>query len=255
MKRAPEGTISVTTRVRVTELVAALGVVEKLGVTPYTRSEIVARCVEIVARMVDEEEWLDSLQAVYLLDSRYPVKTRKGFNVVTNRSSEEFKAFIAEKELRYNILQGRTSGRSYLKTPGGIMAMKEGYENSPNARLMVAEEVGRNEMAQQLEQAQVGQTQDEPVQRKQLNYEEIISGGNHYLVCKDEETYKEVVGKFGSVEIAKQAGYTVLREDEFDPIARRAKSEVSQEVPQEVLKSLGDMVVVGSESQPKEAHK
>lgn len=249
MQRAPEGTISVTTRVRVVELVAALGVIEKLGVTPYTRSEIVARCVEIVARMVDEEKWPDSIQAVYLLDSRYPVKTRKGFNVVTNRSSERFKAFIAEKELKYNILQGQASGRSYLETPGGVMAMEEGYENSPNAKLMVAEEVGRNQMS-----VPVGGKQEEK-EKKGQNYIEVTSRGNHYLVCKDEETYKEVVSKFGDIEIAKQAGFTVLMEEEFDPIARRAKSEAPQEVPQKVLESLGSMVVVGSENQPEEAHK
>lgn len=98
-------------------------------------------------------------------------------------------------------------------------------------------------------QAQVGE------ERKGQNYIEVTSRGNRYLVCKDEKTYKEVVGKFGSVEIAKQVGFTVLMEEEFDPIARRAKSEAPQEVPQKVLESLGDMVVVGSKTQPEESHK
>lgn len=207
--------ISVSCRVDGQQLGTARRVLGRMGVVPASRSELVARCVELVAMQAKEEDKISLVDALFELDHFYPVATRRGTHVLDKRVSARRRAIIEANEDAWR--------------EAGLVA--------------------RGMPLDREEQAQVGE------ERKGQNYIEVTSRGNHYLVCKDEETYKEVVGKFGNIEIAKQAGFTILMEGEFDPIARRAKSEAPQEVSQKVLESLGSMVVVGSENQPQEAHK
>ena len=90
--------VSVTSRVKFRELAVALRYMESRGVRPRTRSEIVSLCVQAVAGVVPEGEWPSLEEAIFELDGRFPVATRKGANLLTSQSSPRRKEIIEASE-------------------------------------------------------------------------------------------------------------------------------------------------------------
>lgn len=90
--------VSVTSRVRLRELAAALRYMEERGVRPKTRSEIVSLCVQAVAGVVPEEAWPSLEESILELDGRFPVATRKGANLLTSQSSPRRREIIEASE-------------------------------------------------------------------------------------------------------------------------------------------------------------
>ena len=105
--------LSVTARVNVRALGTALRYMEGQGIRPRSRSEIVALCVDAVAGCVGkEEEWLSLDQAIFELDSRFPVQTRKGVHLITKQSTEKRRDAIRQSEEAWLREQGRNGGQA-----------------------------------------------------------------------------------------------------------------------------------------------
>ena len=99
--------VSVTSRVKVRELATALKVIEGQGIRPRTRSEIISLCVQAVARMIPEGEWPSLNEAIYELDGRFPVQTRKGVHLITSQSTEARCNLILRSEEEWRTQMGR----------------------------------------------------------------------------------------------------------------------------------------------------
>lgn len=99
--------VSVTSRVKVRELATALKVIEGQGIRPRTRSEIISLCVQAVAGMIPEGEWPSLNEAIYELDGRFPVQTRKGVHLITSQSTEARRNLILGSEEEWRTQMGR----------------------------------------------------------------------------------------------------------------------------------------------------
>lgn len=122
--------LSVTARVNARALGTALKYMEGQGVRPRSRSEIVAFCVDAVAGCVGkEEEWLSLDQAIFELDSRFPVQTRKGVHLITKQSTEKRRDAIRQSEEAWIRERGRNGGQANLgggTVPPPEMRQKDG---------------------------------------------------------------------------------------------------------------------------------
>ena len=101
--------VSVTSRVKVRELATALKVIEGQGIRPRTRSEIISLCVQAVAGMIPKGEWPSLNEAIYELDERFPVQTRKGVHLITSQSTEARRNLILRSEEEWRTQVGRAT--------------------------------------------------------------------------------------------------------------------------------------------------
>lgn len=106
--------VSVTSRVKFRELAVALRYMESRGVRPRTRSEIVSLCVQAVAGIMPEAEWPSLEEAIFELDGRFPVATRKGANLLTSQSSPRRKEIIEASEAAWRQEGARMRGQAQV---------------------------------------------------------------------------------------------------------------------------------------------
>lgn len=90
--------ISVTSRVKAIDMVAALMYMEEQRIVPRSRSEIVSLCVQAVANLIDEDKKPSLQKALEILDGKYPVQTRKGLKLVTTQTGAGRRKLIEASE-------------------------------------------------------------------------------------------------------------------------------------------------------------
>lgn len=74
--------LSVCARADVIEMAVAYRYLKTMGVSPTSRSEILGLSVRLIASQIPEEEWPTLDEAIQWIDETFPVKTRKGLQVM-----------------------------------------------------------------------------------------------------------------------------------------------------------------------------
>lgn len=250
MSRDPKvlTSVSVTSRVEVVELMAALRMIQKCGTVPQTRSELVSLCVKTVASALPQNEWPDFVDALYELDSRYPVKTRRGTNIITKQSSDRRAAFLRRAEFEYNMRYGFSRGENYLRTPGGQKNLEESISEEPNSE---APTMGREQPLGQL--PRVGAS----MSRQDRGFKEIEKEGRTYIVCDNRLICDREKARWEGHPDLESDRVRIVTQEEWDGVPEKPRFVIPPEL---LAKAKEDERRVreaeaGSENQPEEAHK
>lgn len=123
--------VSVTSRVKFRELATALKVIEGQGIRPRTRSEIISLCVQAVAGMIPEGEWPSLNEAIWELDGRFPVQTRKGVHLITSQSTEARRNLILRSEEEWRTQVGRATNGQPIGGATNFGGQKVGGATTP----------------------------------------------------------------------------------------------------------------------------
>lgn len=165
--------ISVSARVRVREMVAALDYMEMRGVYPRTRSEIVSLCVQAVAGIIPQGRWKSLGEAISVLDGRFPVATRKGLELITTQTSQTKRQMILNSENAWQGIGVQSSQELQPQVVG-------------SARPVCAQAGPRPEMRQKDGVMYIIHPTLEGYQRDCEMYRKMIEDGRAKVVMKEE---------------------------------------------------------------------
>ena len=259
MSRDPKvlTSVSVTSRVEVVELLAALRVLQGFGAVPRTRSELVSLCVRVVAEMMSQDGWPNFVDALYELDSRYPVKTRRGTNLITKQSSEKRAEYLRKAEYEYNMRLGFSRGENFLQTPGGQTHLQEEASRKSNSEALTNAVAYRAQNSFGSTNSGQLSSKEGKVDKYEWEVKELEKDGKTYIVCADRAVYNREKARWEGHPDLASGKVKIVTQNEWDGIPEKPRYVIPPELLAKVEEDTRRIREAEADqvSQPEEAHK